>query len=97
MKHALRGKDGERNLWVIINRQVNGICIKIRDNGGGYRPNSQNRGTGTGMKVIMQTIQILNMRNKETIDVSVHNILLSNGETGCEVTFLLPDRYDYKI
>lgn len=97
VKHALRGKDGERNLWVIINRQVNGICIKIRDNGGGYRPNSQNRGTGTGMKVIMQTIQILNMRNKETIDVSVHNILLSNGETGCEVTFLLPDRYDYKI
>lgn len=97
VKHALRGKDGERNLWVIINRQVNGICIKIRDNGGGYRPNSQNRGTGTGMKVIMQTIQILNMRNKEAIDVSVHNILLSNGETGCEVTFLLPDRYDYKI
>lgn len=97
VKHALRGKDGERNLWVIINRQANGICIKIRDNGGGYRPNSQNRGTGTGMKVIMQTIQILNMKNKETIDVSVHNILLSNGETGCEVTFLLPDRYDYKI
>lgn len=97
VKHALRGKDGERNLWVIINRQVNGIGIKIRDNGGGYRPNSQNRGTGTGMKVIMQTIQILNMRNKEAIDVSVHNILLSNGETGCEVTFLLPDRYDYKI
>lgn len=97
VKHALRGKDGERNLWVIINRQVNGICIKIRDNGGGYRPNSQNRGTGTGMKVIMQTIQILNMRNKEAMDVSVHNILLSNGETGCEVTFLLPDRYDYKI
>lgn len=97
VKHALRGKDGERNLWVIINRQANGICIKIRDNGGGYRPNSRNRGTGTGMKVIMQTIQILNMKNKETIDVSVHNILLPNGETGCEVTFLLPDRYDYKI
>ncbi|WP_294606939.1 histidine kinase [uncultured Bacteroides sp.] len=97
VKHALRGKDGERNLWVIIDRQVNGICIKIRDNGGGYRPNSHSRGTGTGMKVIMQTIQILNMKNKETIDVSVHNILLPNGETGCEVTFLLPDRYDYKI
>ena len=97
VKHALRGKKGERDLWIIINRQANGICIRIRDNGGGYRLNSQNRGTGTGMKVIMQTIQILNMKNKETIDVSVHNVLLSNGEMGCEVTFLLPDKYDYKI
>lgn len=97
VKHALRGKNGERNLWIIIDRQANGICIRIRDNGGGYRPNSQNRGTGTGMKVIMQTIQILNMKNKETIDVAVHNVPLSNAEMGCEVTFLLPDKYDYKI
>lgn len=49
------------------------------------------------MKVIMQTIQILNMKNKETIDVSVHNVLLDSGETGCEVAFLLPDKYDYTI
>ena len=97
VKHALRGKDGERNLWIIISSQENGICIRIRDNGGGYRPNSQNRGTGTGMKVIMQTIQILNMKNKQAIDVSVHNVSLPNGEMGCEVTFLLPDKYDYRI
>ena len=49
------------------------------------------------MRVIMQTIQILNMKNKEAIDVAVHNVLLPGGEAGCEVTFLLPDKYDYKI
>ena len=97
VKHALKEKEGERNLWIIIARQANGISIQIRDNGGGYRPNSRNRGTGTGMKVIMQTIQILNMKNKETIDVAIHNVSLSNGEIGCEVTFLLPDKYDYRI
>lgn len=97
VKHALRGKEGARNLWITVNRQKSGVCIKIVDNGGGYRPNSSNRGTGTGMKVIMQTIQILNMKNKEAIDVSIHNISLESGETGCEVTFLLPDKYDYKI
>ena len=97
VKHALRGKEGERNLWIIISSQANGTCIKIRDNGGGYRMNSRNKGTGTGMRVIMQTIQILNMKNKEAIDVAVHNVLLPGGEAGCEVTFLLPDKYDYKI
>ena len=97
VKHALREKEGERNLWVSVCRRGNGICIKITDNGGGYRPDSRNRGTGTGMKVIMQTIQILNNKNKEAIDVSVHNVSLQCGEMGCEVTFWLPDNYDYRI
>lgn len=97
VKHALRGKEGERRLWITVTRTANAISIKVTDNGGGYRLNSRNRGTGTGMKVIMQTIQILNMKNKETIDVSVHNVLLDSGETGCEVAFLLPDKYDYTI
>lgn len=97
VKHALRGKEGERNLWISVCRHDNGICIRITDNGGGYRPNSRHRGTGTGMKVIMQTIQILNSKNKEAIDVSVHNVLLESGETGCEVAFRLPDNYDYRI
>lgn len=97
VKHALRDKEGERNLWITVSRQENSTCIKITDNGGGYRPNSSHRGTGTGMKVIMQTIQILNMKNKEAIDVSIHNISLPSGETGCQVTFLLPDKYNYEI
>ena len=97
VKHALREKEGERNLWVSVCRRGNGICIKITDNGGGYRPDSRNRGTGTGMKVIMQTIRILNNKNKEAIDVSVHNVSLQSGEMGCEVTFWLPDNYDYGI
>ena len=97
VKHALREKEGERNLWVSVCRRGSGTCIKITDNGGGYRPDSRNRGTGTGMKVIMQTIQILNNKNKEAIDVLVHNVSLQSGEMGCEVTFWLPDNYDYRI
>ena len=97
VKHALREKEGERTLWVSVCRRGNGICIKITDNGGGYRPDSRNRGTGTGMKVIMQTIRILNNKNKEAIDVLVHNVSLQSGEMGCEVTFWLPDNYDYRI
>lgn len=97
IKHGLRDKEGNRSLWIAVNRVDSGICIRITDNGGGYRIDSRNKGTGTGMKVIMQTIQILNMKNKENIDVAVHDISLPSGETGCEVTFILPDKYDYTL
>lgn len=97
VKHGLLGKEGERRLWIRVNRVADGVSIRVTDNGGGYRPDSKNKGTGTGMKVVMQTIQILNMKNKEKIDVSVHNVSLEGGETGCEMQFVLPDKYDYLI
>lgn len=97
VKHALRGKEGDKRLWININKTDKGISIRIIDNGGGFKTISQHKGTGTGMKVIMQTIQILNTRNKESIEVSIHNSTLPGGETGCEVAFILPDKYNYKI
>lgn len=98
VKHALRGKEGERRLWIDICRRDSGeVSIQITDNGGGYRPNSLHRGTGTGMKVVMQTIQILNAKNKQALDVEVHNVVLPSGETGCQVSFLLPVKYDYRL
>ncbi len=98
VKHALRGKPGERALWIMVGRDEKGVCIRVRDNGGGYRPDSSHRGTGTGLRVIMQTIQILNARNAgNAIDVTIHNVVLPSGETGCETRFLLPGGYDFDI
>lgn len=98
VKHALRDKPGDRELWITAERRGNGVCICVRDNGGGYRPNSNRRGTGTGLRVIMQTIQIMNAKNGDNaIDVTIHNVELPSGETGCEMMFLLPDGYDFGI
>ena len=97
VKHALRDKEGDRRLWIVAERVPEGISIRVLDNGGGYRPGSRNRGTGTGMKVIMQTIQILNQKNRAAIEVSIHNVALPSGEKGCEVRFMLPERYNYTI
>ena len=97
LKHALKDKEGERRLWITVQRRPGGIDIRITDNGGGFRPDSLNRGTGTGLKVIMQTIQILNQKNREAIDVSIRNVTLANGDTGCCVAFMLPDHYDYSL
>ena len=98
VKHALKDKEGDRLLWITVVDCSQGVEIRITDNGGGYRPNSTRRGTGTGLKVIMQTIQILNQKNREAIDVSVRNVPLEErGETGCQVSYYLPTHYDYTI
>lgn len=98
LKHALRGKEGERWLWIDIRQTPENQChIEITDNGGGYKPTSPSRGTGTGLKAVMQTIQILNSRNSSHIEVSVRNVLLDNGETGCQVSFSVPANYRYEI
>ena len=97
VKHALKDKEGARRLWITVHKVVRGIDIRITDNGGGFRPGSIHRGTGTGLKVIMQTIQILNQKNREAIDVSVQNIDLPDGEVGCCVFFHLPEHYDYTL
>lgn len=59
IKHALKDKEGMKRLWIDIKKTGEEICVKVRDNGGGYRINSANHGTGTGIKVILQTIQSL--------------------------------------
>jgi hypothetical protein len=78
IKHALKDKEGMKRLWIDIKKTGEGICVKVRDNGGGYRINSANHGTGTGIKVILQTIQLLNANNKKHIDISITNVQLED-------------------
>lgn len=97
LKHALLAKEGARRLWIEIKKTDGGTCIKVRDNGGGYKMNSNFQGTGTGMRVILQTIQLLNAHNRKHIDVSVSNVVTETGEKGCEFTVILPQEYDYSL
>lgn len=97
IKHALLNKEGMRKLWIDIKKTGEDICIKVRDNGGGYKVSSSNRGTGTGMKVILQTIQLLNANNKRHIDVSIIDVAVEGGEIGCEFKVTLPEGYDYNL
>ena len=52
---------------VYVSRETNGIRITVTDNGRGYLPQvvSATRGTGTGLKVLYQTIQLLNTKEQE--------------------------------
>ncbi|HBX45987.1 histidine kinase [Limibacterium fermenti] len=97
MKHALRQKEGEKKLSVRIKKEENGVGITIQDNGPGYFPGKEtsSAGTGTGLKVLYQSIDVFNAKNKEKI---LFHIGRSDekGLGGAKVTVFIPDNYVFK-
>ena len=95
IKHGLAGKDGEKELTI---REGKGVRIVICDNGRGYLPQvaSSTRGTGTGLKVLYQTIQLLNTKNKnEKIRFNIDN--RNDGQTGTQVSVYIPFHFSYDL
>lgn len=99
IKHGLRLKEGKRLLLIQVHKlENNQVEIVICDNGGGYRKTSVSYGTGTGMKVITQIIQLLNMYNFRPILMKINNVLIGEEkEMGCEVRFVVPLDYSYQL
>lgn len=98
IKHGLAGKEGRKELLVQVSREENGIRITVRDNGRGYFPQlaSATRGTGTGLKVLYQTIQLLNTKNKsDKIQFNITN--RSDGQTGTIVSVYIPFHFSYEL
>ena len=98
LKHGLAGIDGLKLLGISVCRKGSGILIDICDNGRGYSPQtlSSTRGTGTGLKVLYQTIQLLNDKNREKIRFEIKN-LVNNGQTGTQVLIYIPLDYSYNL
>lgn len=98
IKHGLAGKDDEKELTIRISREGKGVRIVICDNGRGYLPQvaSSTRGTGTGLKVLYQTIQLLNTKNKnEKIRFNIDN--RNDGQTGTQVSVFIPFLFSYDL
>lgn len=97
LKHALKTKDGKKYLRIQIYKNDRCIIITITDNGGGFKAISDNHGTGTGLKVITRSIQLLNMYNREPITMKILNVNIGDMERGCEIRYSIPLNYKYKI
>lgn len=97
IKHALRQKEGEKRLSVRVENEGNGIRILIQDNGPGYSPEKRDpsAGTGTGLKVLYQSIDLFNHKNKEKI---LFRILRSDEEGlgGTKVSVYIPNNYKFE-
>lgn len=92
LKHGLRGRDFEKILRLTIKQSENMLAIHIENNGSNHGVVAGK--IGTGLKVVMQTIHILNERNNEKIKLKYG----MNEETGmwC-VDISIPDGYDFSI
>lgn len=101
IKHGLREKEGEKRLSITVSKQNGCITISIEDNGAGFRmqtgsPDMQS--TGTGLKVLNQTIQLLNAGNPVPITILIRKSDHGTDENpGCLVQFTLPDNYSYVL
>lgn len=100
IKHAFIGVDREKWIMINISKSSEGVLISIKDNGIGYHPekkkdDSQNS-TGTGMKIVRQTIQILNYKNSEKIKFEINNIE-NESHTGTKTDIFIPQDFKYEI
>jgi len=98
MKHALRAKEGEKLLSISISKHAVGAQITIQDNGAGYHPEKQleTKGTGTGLKVLYQTIDVLNSKNSEKICLNIEDVK-NTSMSGTRVKITVPEEYNFEI
>lgn len=97
IKHAFAERQENNFIKVFVRGGEKSVIIKIEDNGGGLYMRAENHGyqsTGTGLKVLTQTIQLLNTYNKEKIIFSIEN---RENKSGCVVTYVIPMDYNYEL
>jgi tetratricopeptide (TPR) repeat protein len=94
LKHGLRNKTGNKRLSIDISGKNEGVQILVSDNGNGYHPSehSDTKGTGTGLKVLYQTLQLLNLKNKSQITFTIRNITEPE-QTGTVADIYIPNNY----
>ena len=91
VKHGLSKlpSEVEKALTVNIRRYDNGVRIEIVDNGSAQK-DAQITNTNTGLKVIRQTLMLINEKNKEKMTFGVGNI--ENGH-GFMSWLYIPDNF----
>ena len=77
------------------------LSIYIEDNGPGYNPDrfaNSAQGTGTGLKVLFRTIDLLNTKNQQKIEFKIENLgTLSTELHGTKVSVIIPAKYNYNL
>ena len=98
IKHGLKPLEGNKKLWITCIQKNSSVELIVADNGIG-RKASENRtsGTGTGLRVLLQTIEILNTKNEEKIIFSVGDGNPESEESGTSVKVNIPINYRFEI
>ena len=95
-------EEGNNNsLTIKISETNEMLSIYIEDNGTGYNPDrfaNSAKGTGTGLKVLFRTIDLLNTKNQQKIEFKIENLgTLSTELHGTKVSVIIPAKYNYNL
>ena len=100
LKHGLKPKPRsagkQRTVTVRATRRDNGTLVEVIDNGVGL-PAEWQRTDHTGLKVVRQTMQLLNEQNSRQITFELANYTSDDGQKGCRAALFLPDDYSYTL
>jgi tetratricopeptide (TPR) repeat protein len=97
IKHGLAPKKDDRILAIEIIEGTGFLQFTITDNGAGIQQSpSPTKGTGTGLKVLTNTIHILNQMNEDKILYETYNLNIE-GKQGTKVTVKIPLHYNYNL
>lgn len=97
IKHGLSPKQGTKKLSIGVAIDDGVLIVVITDNGVGYNAKAiTSKGTGTGLKVLTNTINLLNQINarKMSYDIQSQN---NDGESGTKVTVKIPLNYNFNL
>jgi len=97
IKHGLMPLDGEKVLKINISDSEDFQRLVVEDNGIGLHASAgRSEGTGSGLKVLLQTIHLLNARNIQKIKFSMNEKTGSN-VSGTLVNIDIPYDYNFAI
>lgn len=98
IKHGLLPLEGNRQLQISIQEEDHKLVIEIEDNGIGLKASrGKSQGTGTGLKVLQQTIYLLNTKNKQQIVFSIKEKSQTDNTSGTLVSITLPIDFNYTL
>lgn len=96
LKHAFTRPDASSAIDVEVRSTGDGVRLTVTDNGEGFRPGSSHaddRSTGTGLRVLAQTIELLNRRNSRPLRFGIHS--QRPPSRGTVVEFFVPVDYHF--
>ena len=99
IKHGLMPLEGEKKLTISVTDFDDYQQITVSDNGIGLKASTgRSTGTGTGLKVLMQTIHLLNINNQQKIKFSVsEREPNSKVSSGTAVEIQIPYDFNYTL
>ncbi len=101
IKYAFREEMKDAHINIDISADDSFLYITIIDNGSGYNPGAHigdKNSTGTGLKVIFQTTELLNQKNQEKMFFNIEDMKnFSPDLHGTRVTVIIPYKYNFEL